>query len=426
MIPTLQLAGRGNAIATPTAPIFDRSILRVIGDGAGASFVDRSPSASTITANGNATNSSTVVGSGAWSVILDGTGDYLSVPDSTDWNAGDSMTWEGLFYWDEAALTVNRYFPLLAQSSSGSGIRTLAIFADNAAHGYPYYFDRKSTGVSVTVQGASTVLPQTVYHVALTAQGPGAPVRLHLAGSLVATVTDFLSPDDLTSALLIGGYSDGGSYFSGRDAIGRLKVRASNWARYSRASFTPPTDFAVDDPAAPSTSTWNPSDKGASIVLRGSNYVMSATATTQSVRGTVGRSATDHRYCEIIIGGPDAVALVGLGNSSATLSLYPGGDTNGWAVYCGDGHKYTNNADGGATGIGAYSAGDVVGLELDNGTLRANRNGGTFQTVATGLTGTLYPMIGAGSGSGGPRTGILNVGQRAWDGSLPSGASAWG
>jgi len=57
-------------------------------DGTGASFTDSSASAKTITANGDATQSSTQSKFGGKSAYFDGTGDYLSIPDSEDWNFG--------------------------------------------------------------------------------------------------------------------------------------------------------------------------------------------------------------------------------------------------------------------------------------------------------------------------------------------------
>lgn len=424
MIPTLQLAGRGNALASPPAPVlFDLSTLRVVGDGSGASLVDRSPSGRMVTANGGILNSATVVGSGAWSLVLDGTGDYASIPDSAAWDTADATVWEALLYIDVASFAAGHYYTLLAQSSSGNPGHQLFVYADSTTNATLYWRDAHASGNVANITSASTLVPRTVYHVAIAANGPGAMARLFLAGTLVASVSPSATPVDMTSALLIGGYSDGGAYFPGRDFLGNLKVRISNFARYSRANFAPPTDFAVDDPAAPVTSTWNPSDKGASVVLRGSNYIMSATATAQSVRGTVGRAASGHYYFEIVVGGPDGQHLVGVGNTSASLSSFPGSDANGWGYYGAGPQKF----NGSGTSYGAtFTAGDVIGVEIDNGALTFHKNGTSQGSAYTGITGTLYPMVGMGTGGGGPRTGTLNVGQLPWDGTLPSGAAAWG
>jgi hypothetical protein len=58
------------------------------GDGAGATFTDSEVSPKTIAAYGNATQSATQSKFGGKSIYFDGSGDYLSIPDSEDFNFG--------------------------------------------------------------------------------------------------------------------------------------------------------------------------------------------------------------------------------------------------------------------------------------------------------------------------------------------------
>jgi len=56
--------------------------------GAGQVFVDSSPSRHAITTSGNTTHSTTQSKFDGGSIYFDGTGDYLSIPDSADWSFG--------------------------------------------------------------------------------------------------------------------------------------------------------------------------------------------------------------------------------------------------------------------------------------------------------------------------------------------------
>lgn len=67
--------------------------LLIHGDGTGNAFTDSSSGNKSITAHGNATQSSTQSKFGGKSMYFDGSGDYLSTSDNTDWNFGtDNFT----------------------------------------------------------------------------------------------------------------------------------------------------------------------------------------------------------------------------------------------------------------------------------------------------------------------------------------------
>ncbi len=63
-------------------------LLHCDGVDASTSFPDSSPSGKTVTANGNAQVDTAQFKFGTGSALFDGTGDYLSVPDSVDWDFG--------------------------------------------------------------------------------------------------------------------------------------------------------------------------------------------------------------------------------------------------------------------------------------------------------------------------------------------------
>ena len=68
---------------------FTKLLLHCDGANDGTTFTDSSPSAHTMTANGDAHTDTAVKKFGTAAMQLDGTGDSVSTPDSTDWDFGD-------------------------------------------------------------------------------------------------------------------------------------------------------------------------------------------------------------------------------------------------------------------------------------------------------------------------------------------------
>lgn len=64
-------------------------LLHCNGTDTSTSFPDSGNTGHTVTANGNAQVDTSFKQFGTGSLLLDGTGDYLSIPDSEDWNMGD-------------------------------------------------------------------------------------------------------------------------------------------------------------------------------------------------------------------------------------------------------------------------------------------------------------------------------------------------
>lgn len=58
----------------------------------------------------------------------------------------------------------------------------------------------------------------------------------------------------------------------------------------------------------------------------------------------------------------------------------------------GNGSKYNNNANGGASGVGAWGALDVMGVafDADSGVIQVNKNGGAFTTLYTSIPAGTY------------------------------------
>jgi hypothetical protein len=165
--------------------------------------------------------------------------------------------------------------------------------------------------------------------------------------------------------------------------------------------------------------TWNSADKSGNITLSGSDLVATINSGGGSVRGTQGRSSGIY-YFEITRGG-DSVWLGGVGNASASLATYPGGDANGWAYYHLGDHRYNNNS---GSAMPAQMASAVIGVWLKAGVLKIIGDGQVSPNVATGLSGNKHLAWGAGTVASGTRTGTANLaGPFNWQ---PAGSTAWG
>lgn len=263
-----------------------------------------------------------------------------------------------------------------------------------------------NVGDSVTIAGAV----QTDYNGAktITAVTPGSFTP---AQDVPITITRSGTTATATTVSGNHGLTNGSSY----------AVSGANQSAYNGSftmTVTSPTTFTYTvSVTTTGTTTWNPSDKSANITLSGGNLVATNTA-LGSVRGTVGK-ASGKWYWEVTVSTISVEATVGIGNSSATLTNNPGADVNGWG-YISQGSKTTNNS---ASAYGAgYSSGDVIGvaLDMDNGTLTFYKNNVSQGQAFSGITGTIYPMVGEHSGD----VFTANFGTTAFTYAIPTGFAA--
>lgn len=163
--------------------------------------------------------------------------------------------------------------------------------------------------------------------------------------------------------------------------------------------------------------TWNPSDKGASIILSSGNLSVTSSA-AGSVRSTVSKiSGKWYWESNIIVAGD---AIIGGGTSSATLTSYVGSDIFGWGYYGATGTVYSSAA---LVFVGVvFLAGDVIGfaLDADAHTLKFYRNN-VLQGTATVSASPMFAMGGNASGSG---QVITNFGATPFTYTPPAGYNA--
>ena len=115
-------------------------------------------------------------------------------------------------------------------------------------------------------------------------------------------------------------------------------------------------------------------------------------------------------------------ALNGITTASVALGTDVTVASTSYGYYARNGNKYAAGT-GSAYGT-AYDSSNVIGvaLDLDSGTLTFYKNGVSEGVAFTGLSGTLYAMIGAGMAD---VASTLNTGATPFAYSPPSGYSAW-
>lgn len=176
--------------------------------------------------------------------------------------------------------------------------------------------------------------------------------------------------------------------------------------------------FDITGVASNVYATWNPADKNSGVTLSNGNLTATSSVTGGLVRSTISKSSGKWYWEETVVSTLTHEPVVGVANSTANLTLYLGGDINGWGYYGDNGNKYNNNS-GVAYGA-TFVAGDVIGMALDMnaGTLTFYKNGVSQGTAFTGLSGSIFAADGNTNESS---VTTANFGATAFAFTVPSG-----
>jgi hypothetical protein len=172
---------------------------------------------------------------GSASLLLDGDSDYISVPDSADWNFGSGDF--TLDFWIRInALPANGWEdPAFMQYVDADNRWWWALRNNGGSYEYRLYV---KAGGSVTHNRACTLNPQpalnTWYHIALARNGN--TWYSFQGGTQIDTWSDSDSMPDLASSLFVGAHSDQGYTDGWLDEV-RVSKGIARWT----ANFTPPT-----------------------------------------------------------------------------------------------------------------------------------------------------------------------------------------
>jgi hypothetical protein len=173
------------------------------------------------------------------------------------------------------------------------------------------------------------------------------------------------------------------------------------------------------------TTTWNPADKHADVVLSGGNLIatIGGVSNWYNARSTSdGAKSTGKWYYEITLTA-GVECFIGIGTSSQSLALgaYLGGSAESWGYYSGSGAVYHSGGTSGARST--WTTGDVIGVAYDGtaDTVSFYKNGVLEGAAETGVTGTFYPMVSLFNGA----SVTANFGASTWAYDPPSGYAGY-
>jgi hypothetical protein len=195
-----------------------------------------SRTAKTVTASGNAQVDTAQSKFGGASLLLDGSGDYLTANFITntdfEFTAGEDFTLE---CWVRVN-SFTQFNGLISLATTRSG-NEYTLYIEGIAGSY--YLRAATFGGGNLSAGTTTLSTATWYHVAVTREGT--TVRLFVNGNLEDTDTRTFTAGQ-QSNIRIGSFGDGSLALNGWID----EVRISNTARYT-AAFTAPTAAFVND-----------------------------------------------------------------------------------------------------------------------------------------------------------------------------------
>jgi len=435
-------------------------VLAIPMDGAnnGTTFTDESAtikgsgSAKSITRNGDTKTSTAQSKFYGSSGYFDGSGDYLTNSDITDFN------------FDTGDFTIECW---IYHSSTGSneGYSDTGTSISSATGGQWFLYKTSSDKVSwgqhgagAIITSATSIVSQAWTHIAICRASSA--VKIYINGILDAQATSSVNFNN-GGTLRIGAVATP-YYLNGYMQDFRVYKGV---AKYT-SNFNPPSstqnptiaagnDSLVDVPTSSGTDlgvggevrgnycTLNPLNKNtnAAAPTNGNlDYPYNpGTAAWLSIAGTIGVTSGKY-YWEItptVVGGNGV--LVGIANQiynfvvAGSSVVYLGHTANSWAYYSVDGKIYTNSS--GTSYGNSYTSNDVIGvaLDMDSGKCWFSKNGtwqnsgsptGGTNAGITGLTGsTIFPGVSLGDAT--PNTALTaNFGQRAFAYTAPSGFKA--
>jgi hypothetical protein len=206
-------------------------------DGSGATFADSGPSARTITAYGNATQSSTQSKFGGKSGYFDGTGDYLTAASSAafDWSVGDAVIecWIRL-----SDMSVTRH--LCGTTNATSDYKTGAYVASDGT------IALSLIGTNSLSSSSGVITTNTWYHVAFAKSGSSA--YIYVNGTRVASGTSSQCWSSGSAPFSIGRtYQPGGGGDGDWNGyIDDLRVTLGSNRGYTGSTITVPTAAFLD------------------------------------------------------------------------------------------------------------------------------------------------------------------------------------
>jgi len=413
------------------------------------SFTDNSSSSKTITANGDVAHSRAQAKIGSSSIKFDGTGDFLSCADSSDWSFGTGdFTLETWVRFNDSAGSEN----LFSQYQDGSNRWYLSADLTNNSLGF---YDAGS-GMDVE-QTVVTWVADTWYHVAMVRSSGTVTYYVDGTAYTISGTSPGGNITNNTGTLQIGQYNTGDNLNGYLD-----RIRISNSARYTSA-FTPSTtafasdsntklliqsdfsgglgadssgnkndltsanltanDVVLDAPGR-NFATLNPLDGFNSMTATEGNLrAHTNSGSNPKINATFQIPQSGKWYWEFVDQHGLSI-MIGVVDQINTGSVY---SNNNSVIYnSGDGNKY--NFSSSASYGASWTTGDIIGVAFnrDDNEITFYKNNASQGTLTIGGTAAqrarLMPMIGTGTtGTGG---GTFNFGQDSSFANTKSGSAS--
>lgn len=225
----------------------------------------------TVTANGNAQVSTAQSVFGGASALFDGTGDYLSLANSTDWNLGAAGSGDFTIDFRLRFATVATC-GLVSAANSGN-ITGWNISYSNTSHAIILQNNDDATAGSASWTPSSG----TWYHVAIIRVS--GTITVYIDGTSIGTITD-QSLNNNGNALTIGAWADASSSLNGYVDEFRISKGVARWT----ANFTPPAAAYAPADLVASVGAYALTGQSVAFAI-GRAYVLVAAAGAYAVTG---------------------------------------------------------------------------------------------------------------------------------------------
>ena len=241
----ITLNSQGDLLSAPGGiDAYTKLMLHCDGTNNGTTFTDSSSeggnTAHTVTANADVHTDTADKKFGTASAQFDGTGDFLSVPDSADWDLlGSSDSYTIDFWCNFTTQSSDRQ--MVEQYEDANNRWSLVC---NSTTGFVFKAYQNGSTIVETPTMGTAVPSGTWMHIALVKNGN--IYTIYKDGVATAATVDDSSTDTYSGSLRIGGYGGSSNWFHGYIDELRLSKGVARWT----ANFTPPSTAYVPGQAA--------------------------------------------------------------------------------------------------------------------------------------------------------------------------------